>query len=112
MGAMGDLFIEHAENMPSSMSWEEACEQVSKYTSKFIQFQLEKGKTFTLDTWKSHPPSHMVEKNVVYEKVFPFIKMVVQEYSERFFLVLTEEEGWVEVDNEMGEGIIGMVEME
>lgn len=74
------------------------------YAKQFVQFEND-GQTFTVDTNVMELPLYRVNAMTFYEQVTPFIllaKTFEENPKDIFYLVLTKEDGWVQVDLETG----------
>jgi len=64
--------------------------------------------TFTVDTAVGSKPLHRANAMTFYEEITPFIllaKTFEENPKELFYLILTQEEDWVQVDLNIGEKI-------
>ena len=70
-------------------------------------------KAFTVDTNVMETPLHRVNAMTFYEQVTPFIllaKTFEENPDELFYLILTKEDDWVQVDLKTGENITCEIE--
>ena len=82
------------------------------YSKQFVQF-VNDGQTFTVDTNVMETPLHRVNAMTFYEQVTPFIllaKTFEENPDELFYLILTKEDDWVQVDLKTGENITCEIE--
>lgn len=82
------------------------------YAKQFVQF-VHEDHTFTVDTGVTSPSLHRVNAMTFYEQVTPFImlaKTFEENPSELFYLIMTKESDWVQVDLKTGEEITCEIE--
>jgi len=82
------------------------------HAKQFVQF-VHDGLTFTVDTNVTEPPLYRVNAMTLYEKVTPFI-LIAKTYEENskelFYLILTKEDDWVQVNLKTGAEITCEIE--
>lgn len=82
------------------------------YAKQDVQF-VNDGRTFTVNTKVSETSLHRLNAMTLYEHKTPFI-IIAKTFQEipidLFYLILTVENGWVEVDIETGEKITCEIE--